>query len=1405
MADLESSTVVGFTKLNSFNYSSWKVNMKVLLMDRGSWEFVGGEEMPLPTDASDRDKRAYAIRKSRAYTTIFQGIEEQFHPLIADTEDGKTAWTILKDNFEPISRARLAGLIDEFFDLRFDPSKDTIGIFCKLVNEKKIQIKDAGFDIPNVLTCFQLIRRLPADYDNIVQTLYRLDDNSFTAANIEKELLVESGRIQQKLKDSGQSIIADAYATSSRKRVLTKSNEEKHSGRVLDRNKLICSYCHKSGHIEEKCFLKKKTTKSKKPISKELSFHNSAEVDSKDFLDTPRSNRRKMDEFLIDTGSTSHFCNQRDWFTNFKSLNPSQVLVGDKNSKSDIFGIGDIHFSVRDRTKLVSIRLENVYFAPNMRRNLISGANMDLAGMHVKWGYNKMIVYSINHKYLFTVPRIGKLYILKGYVKKPTVTNELALSTGLDRELVHRRFCHLNMQMVNHMSQNNIVKGLDNLHGKFDSCDTCRLTKSTRASFKVNHGILTKDVLEKVHLDVWGKSPVSSIGGAEYFLSIIDDFSRYVQVYTIKNKSDVFDCFKLYLAKYERQLNVKLKSVRCDNGMEFCNNKFQSFLSELGIRMEKTSVYSPEQNGVAESYNRVAAEGIRSMLADSGLNSNFWAEALHCFVHVKNRSEHKLLKGKTPFELFYGYKPSVKHFKIFGSLAYVHIPKVQRNKLQPKAKIGIVTGYAVNTKGYRVYLPKERKTIETIHVKIDESKNGAKTLFGKPSTENFSFIDRNSKIDFEDSDENNIRKVEDSEEIKSDDKQNLEVNSKYPNLKPLNIAEWKRVERPRKLSNRIDVYYYPPNNKTRLRSNNQAKKYCEENEIEYDKDKFNFKSLSKTQNVSSNSDTDVETESEDSPSNSFADDQLHDIFEGEVYNVEIPKNFFEAQKLPEKKEWNEAMKKELKIMKDRKVWEIVDKPKDAKVIGNRWVYSVKTDEQNKVKQFKARLVAQGFKQQQGIDFLDVFSPVVNFSVIRLLFIVLVSLLCWDYSQLDVRAAYLYGKLDEVIYMRQPPGFEIKGKTNKVCLLKKSIYGLKQSGRQWNLELDAILKSVGFKKLNFCNCVYKMDNCILLVYVDDMVLFCKTNTILEKTIDLIKSELEIKNLGKVKYLLGVNFENVNGTLFLHQKTYIDRLSKRFSELPKTKVKLPIKVGFKLPNKVNKVIENEIMKKFPYRTLIGCLSFIANRSRPDIAFAVNIMSQFSNCYNYQHWTIVVDLVNYVINTKDDKLCLSNVDNSLLIAYSDANWGCHLTDRFSTSGYLICLAGIPFSWKCSKQKCIALSSMESEFIALTDTTKELLWFANICNELCVIPKIERPTLYCDNQSAIYYCKNNVENLKTKHIDIRFQFVRNLLNEGKFELKFIRSKENLADFLTKSLTKIELDKVKKKLYFVMSDGAAC
>ncbi|GBM34909.1 Retrovirus-related Pol polyprotein from transposon TNT 1-94 [Araneus ventricosus] len=874
-----------------------------------------------------------------------------------------------KNKFRTTSKARLAVLIDEFFELKFNPEEETIGNFCKRVDEKKTQVKEAGFEIPELLIALQLIRRLPEEYDHLVQTLYRLKDDEFNHREVEKQLVNEAGRIQLKQKDLNLDYTENAYTVGSFRLQETRKKSSERSGAVLDPSRNpgqyrkicypkgmgpFCDFCSRKGHDASKCY-KKRNKEKKQAFASETSFcgTNQAFGVSTDW-----------DQFLIDTAATSHFCYERDWFKNFKELTTTKALLADKKSTCEVRGIGDIDFIVKD---------------------------------------------------------------IKG---KATITS-------LKKNYAYKR--------------------------------------------------VTKSVLDKVHMDLWGPAPVNSLGGSKYFLSIIDDFSRKIDVFTLKSKSEVFSIFKEYLSRVQRELGRKLKSVRTDNGMEFCHKDFETFLRDLGIKIERTSFYTPELNGIAERFNRSSMEAVRTMLQDSGLQPRFWAEALHAYVHTKNRCSHKLTEGKTPMEIWSGHKPSIRHCRTFGSLAYVYVPTVNRKKLQPKAKIGILIGYAVNRRGYRVWLPKERKVVESIHVKIDETKNGVKTLFGKVKHYDYAIYQLDQNL-------NN-----DSDCRAQDDKSS---SPKTPSS--LDISTWIRLEKLREKNKRIDVYYYPPS-KERLRSINDVKMYCEKNKLEFDPNQFNFKPTTTT-----NTRLEEKSECENKTSSDSVDEVsfVNDILQNEIYMTEIPKTFKETQISPDKEKWDEAMSEEIKLMQNRKVWDLVEPKSNMKVLGCRWVYNIKHDEKNNVKKYKSRLVAQGFKQRPGVDFTDVFAPLVNFDIIKFLFVLLVCILGWNHCQIDVKGAYLYGNLDIPIYMQQPEGFAVKGCEHYVYRLHKSIYGLHQSGRQWNIVLSEILFGLGFHQNELCNGLYTKSNCILLVYVDDIVVFSKSQSDLENSILNIKIKLEI---------------------------------------------------------------------------------------------------------------------------------------------------------------------------------------------------------------------------------------------------------------------------------------------------------
>lgn len=489
------------------------------------------------------------------------------------------------------------------------------------------------------------------------------------------------------------------------------------------------------------------------------------------------------------------------------------------------------------------------------------------------------------------------------------------------------------------------------------------------------------------------------------------------------------------------------------------------------------------------------------------------------------------------------------------------------------------------------------------------------------------------------------------------------------------------------------------------------------------------------------------------------------------------------------------MEEELAVMHERGVWHLEKLPHNVKPVGCRWVYNVKRDENGKIVRFKGRLVAQGFNQIKGESYDETFSPVVNFSVIRFFFSLLVSFNKWFHVQCDVKGAYLYAPLKEVIYMSQPPGFAVKGKENLYCRLDRAIYGLHQSGRQWFLEINKVLIEIGFCAFSWCNCVYSFNkNVILVLYVDDFVLFGKSQAQIDKVLKVLVKKFDIKILGKTRTLLGVEFEE-DKTVRIHQMTYIDEVRNRFKKFKIPVSSLPISKGSvysktSCPTTNTETLE---MQKYPYRSVLGCLSFISNRTRPDISYAVNIFSQFQSNPGLVHWDGLLKLLGYVISTSSFKLNL-NCNSTKLVTYSDADFASNRDDRTSLGGQLVLLGNSPVNWRTFKHKSVSLSTMEAEFVAMTEASKELVWFKNIlevCFERAIVAgEITKPTLYVDNQATISFVKSPIENYRSKHIDIKLFFVRDLVNKEEFDLNYIKSKDNKADAFTKPITKADLNK---------------
>lgn len=513
---------------------------------------------------------------------------------------------------------------------------------------------------------------------------------------------------------------------------------------------------------------------------------------------------------------------------------------------------------------------------------------------------------------------------------------------------------------------------------------------------------------------------------------------------------------------------------------------------------------------------------------------------------------------------------------------------------------------------------------------------------------------------------------------------------------------------------------------------------------------------------------------------------------------DIPATYKEAVGSSEEDKWRSAMADEMESLQKNQTWKLAKLPKGKKAIGCKWVYTKKDGfpDISDVR-YKARLVAKGYAQKEGIDYNEVFSPVVKHSSIRLL-LALVAQLDMELFQMDVKTAFLHGDLEEEIYMAQPDGFMVSGKEDMVCKLEKSLYGLKQSPRQWYKRFDKFMLRQKYTRSKYDHCVYlrKLQDgsfIYLLLYVDDMLIASKNKVEIEKLKAQLNGEFEMKDLGEAKKILGMEISRDRklGTLWLTQKDYLRRVLKRFGIHDESKpVSTPLAPHFKLSAVLSPkdAAERAYMSKVPYASAVGSLMYAMVCTRPDISYAVGVVSRYMHNPGKEHWQAVKWILRYILNTVDVGLVYQQErGGQYVVGYCDSNYAGDLDKRRSTTGYVFTLAKAPVCWRSTLQSTVALSTTEAEYMALTEAVKEAIWLQGLLGELGIRHKHIK--VHCDSQSAIMLAKNQVYHARTKHIDVRYHFIREIIEEGGVVIQKIHTTENPADMLTKTVNSIKFE----------------
>lgn len=425
--------------------------------------------------------------------------------------------------------------------------------------------------------------------------------------------------------------------------------------------------------------------------------------------------------------------------------------------------------------------------------------------------------------------------------------------------------------------------------------------------------------------------------------------------------------------------------------------------------------------------------------------------------------------------------------------------------------------------------------------------------------------------------------------------------------------------------------------------------------------------------------------------------------------VAEPDTWSEAMSGEYQKQWEQAAQAEYDSLMENNTWTLCELPKDRKAIGNKWVFKVKYRSDGSIEKFKARLVAKGYSQQEGIDYNETFAPVAKFNSIRTL-MALIAIYGMDLHQMDVVTAFLNGKLKEEIYMLQPEGFT-KGK-NMVCRLNNTLYGLKQSGREWYLEIHIELIKQGFTRSQADFSIYILNGgeVIIALYVDDLLIASKDVSKINKVKEDLAKKFKMKDLGEAHYCLGIEVmrDKAKACVTLSQRRYIDTILKRFQMEDCKAVSTPMDPGVKLSKDMSPQTDEEIqeMANIPYQKAIGSIMYLMTGTRPDLAYSVGVVSQFMANPGIQHWKALKRIFRYIQSTKDLCLTYQKTDKDYLYGYSDADYaGCIDTSR-STSGYAFMLGEAAITWSSKKQQTVAQSTSEAEYMGMASACREATW---------------------------------------------------------------------------------------------------
>lgn len=1397
-----------FIKLNSNNYEPWSITLTSLLKSKGLWKFI---ERQVDTTAIEEDDVEYEqMEEAKMY--IYASMEEKQIREAGKCSTPKELWDRVRVNSEGAEKSQKSQALAEFLGLKHRKN-ETIIEYSSRFESLRNKLEEADHRIDRDTQLWVYRNSLPVEIKTLVDH-WNLSKPNEPIRELITYLKIRYHSDKLEKQEEGKNI---AYFGSQFKQNSANESERKHKPDSYSRNKtfekspydqaksssstkLTCTYCKREGHIWKDCRKLQADNKRKRQFGQQKKADKTSESKPRAFITKCSRNGSIYDEhsWVIDSGATSHMSPHKHLLTDYADYESPQEITMGTGMKTQAFGEGHIVFT----SGPYAGKLSRVIWVPELQENLFSLAETTKLGYDVLFKFKQGLVQFISNDEVVLQGRLTGRNLFELNLR--TNTNRVSHTEPetvyiANANDLHQRFAHAGPRQINELIKNEAVNGLDateKIQIASFQCDDCAVSKMCRSSHQTRRNIEADENSAVLHIDTVGPINVTSLGGSNYFVLATDEYSGYMLVECIADKTEVGNCVKRMISEFELISKTKVKKILTDNGKEYVNGPLDDWLEERGVLHEVSSNYTPEQNGRAERSNRTIIEGVRTVLSDSGLDPDLWAEATKYVVYSMNRTLSTRDRHVTKYELVYKRKPDVTNLRKFGQRVVILKRPTKMTKFGTRGENNhVFVGYTNRYNTYRILNLDDNSISITSDVKFmnGTARTCCKCNQHKPTNDvnicvsNLSERDvaRGTRVLLRDLPDNDgIRDNEhqcmmdspstasENEQPIDDDEQGSNREANHDDYMPSDesgASLHSSSSRPNSIATIMDeesndsIYHDASNDSLPRRAEESSSRPL-------------TRSVKRVTNQQFTMDPKLPSYFWDSSQNWLnQNSNQRALF---TLNNE-PRTFEDAMASTDREKWKKAMNEEMDSLLKNETWVLVNSTKKpngefAKPIKCKWVYKIKPGDV-----YKARLVAKGYSQIENVDYKQTFAPVASMNLIRIM-LALACQLDMEILQFDVKTAFLYGDLEETIFMEYPQGYS--NDTKKYCRLQKSLYGLKQSPRQWNKKFDEFVKLFNLRQSSIDKCFYYNEKrtLFLIIYVDDGLISSTDKPLMKQLIAHLKKHFELKVTHCDSYLgLKIKRDSADKSITIDQSTYIQSILERFNMCDCNPISTPEEVG----NLKELTNSEPLNPEAPFKELIGSLLYLVTCSRPDIAHALSIASRTSKP-TVAHWKFLKRILRYLKGTQNIGIRFRREKFPELVGFSDADYANDAETRRSTTGFCIMYGSAPIAWRCQRQPIVALSTTEAEYISGSELVKEILPIRELLIEIHQL-KDEPVKIKIDNLSTVKIANDERGQQRTKHIDVRQKWLTEQAANNKIRVEHISAEKQVADMLTKPLHK--------------------